>query len=73
MRGSQLVMTQKRLANLLGVRREAVSDAAFNLQHLGLLEYARGRIGVLDRVGLERRTCECYGVVKHEYDRLIRF
>ena len=66
-----LVMTQELIANMLGVRREGVTEAAMKLQKLGLIDYARGRIEVLDRPGLEARTCECYSVVKREYDRLL--
>jgi CRP-like cAMP-binding protein len=69
---SELVMTQELIANMLGVRREGVTEAALKLQRLGLIQYARGRITVIDRAGLERNTCECYGVVKREYDRLLR-
>ena len=69
--GVELVMTQELIANMLGVRREGVTEAAFKLQAAGLIQYARGRIAVLDRPGLERRTCECYAVVKKEYDRLL--
>ncbi len=68
---SELVMTQELIANMLGVRREGVTEAAGKLQDAGLIRYQRGRISVLDRAGLERRTCECYGVVKKEYDRLL--
>lgn len=67
----ELVMTQELIANMLGVRREGVTEAAGHLQNAGLIEYRRGRITVLDRAGLERRTCECYAVVKKEYDRLL--
>jgi CRP-like cAMP-binding protein len=67
----ELVMTQELIANMLGVRREGVTEAAGNLQSAGLIEYRRGHITVLDRAGLERRTCECYAVVKKEYDRLL--
>ena len=66
-----LVMTQELIANMLGVRREGVTEAALKLQRLGLIRYARGRISVLDRRGLEARTCECYEVVRREYDRLL--
>jgi CRP-like cAMP-binding protein len=66
-----LVMTQELIANMLGVRREGVTEAAGNLQTAGLIRYQRGHITVLDRDGLERRTCECYSVVKKEYDRLL--
>jgi CRP-like cAMP-binding protein len=71
LQGSELVMTQELIANMLGVRREGVTEGALKLQKQGLIRYARGRITVLDRPGLERRTCECYAVVKHEYDRLL--
>jgi CRP-like cAMP-binding protein len=71
LRGNELVMTQELIANMLGVRREGVTEAALNLQRLGLIRYARGRITVLDRAGLEGRTCECYAVVRKEYDRLL--
>ena len=67
----QLVMTQELIANMLGVRREGVTEAAVSLQRAGLINYKRGHITVLDRPGLERRTCECYAVVKKEYDRLL--
>lgn len=69
--GNHLVMTQELIANMLGVRREGVTEAALRLQKLGLIEYARGHITVKDRKGLEQRCCECYAVVKHEYDRLL--
>ena len=68
---NELVMTQELIANMLGVRREGVTESASRLQSAGLIRYARGRISVLDRVGLEKRTCECYAVVKKEYDRLL--
>lgn len=68
---NELVMTQELIANMLGVRREGVTEAALKLQKMGLISYARGRIQVLDRAGLEERTCECYAVVKKEYDRLL--
>jgi CRP-like cAMP-binding protein len=71
LQGNELVMTQELIANMLGVRREGVTEAATRLQKLGLIRYARGHITVLDRPGLERRTCECYAVVKKEYDRLL--
>lgn len=67
----ELVMTQELIANMLGVRREGVTEAAGKLQRAGLIEYRRGHITVLDRPGLEARTCECYAVVKKEYDRLL--
>ena len=69
--GNELVMTQELIANMLGVRREGVTEGALKLQQAGLIQYARGRITVLDRKGLEKRTCECYAVVKKEYDRLL--
>jgi CRP-like cAMP-binding protein len=69
--GNQLVMTQELIANMLGVRREGVTEGALKLQHAGLIQYSRGRITVLDRAGLEKRSCECYTVVKKEYDRLL--
>ncbi len=69
---NELVMTQELIANMLGVRREGVTEAALKLQRLGLIQYSRGHITVIDRAGLERNTCECYGVVKREYDRLLR-
>jgi CRP-like cAMP-binding protein len=68
---SDVVMTQELLSNILGVRRASVTEAAGNLQRDGLIRYERGRITVLDRPGLERRSCECYAVVKKEYDRLL--
>jgi CRP-like cAMP-binding protein len=71
LRGNELVMTQELIANMLGVRREGVTESAHKLQLAGLIRYARGHITVLDRPGLERRTCECYAVVKKEYDRLL--
>ena len=71
LQGTELVMTQELIANMLGVRREGVTEAALKLQHAGLIRYARGRICVLDRKLLEERTCECYAVVKKEYDRLL--
>ena len=69
--GVELVMTQELIANMLGVRREGVTGAAGSLQKAGLIKYSRGRITVLDRAGLEKRTCECYAVVKKEFDRLL--
>lgn len=71
LQGDQLVMTQELIANMLGVRREGVTEAALKLQKAGIINYSRGRIKVLDRSALERLTCECYGVVKKEYDRLL--
>ena len=67
----ELVMTQELIANMLGVRRGGVTEAAVKLQEAGLIRYARGRITVLDRPGLEQRTCECYAVVRKEYERLL--
>ena len=71
LQGDELVMTQELIANMLGVRREGVTEGALKLQHAGLIRYVRGRITVLDRAALEKRTCECYAVVKKEYDRLL--
>ena len=69
--GNELVMTQELIANMLGVRREGVTEAAMKLQRASLIRYARGHISVLNRPGLENRSCECYAVVKKEYDRLL--
>jgi len=69
--GSELVATQEQIANMLGVRREGVTEAALALQRADLISYHRGRIDVLDRHGLEQRSCECYAVIKAEYDRLL--
>jgi CRP-like cAMP-binding protein len=71
LQGNDLVMTQELIANMLGVRREGVTEAAVKLQKAGLIRYARGHITVLDRPGLEKRTCECYEVVRKEYARLL--
>lgn len=68
---SDLVMTQELIANMLGVRREGVTEAAGKLQKLGIIRYRRGHIRVLDRAALEQRACECYAVVKREFDRLL--
>jgi len=68
---NELAMTQELIANMLGVRREGVTEAAGKLQAEGLIEYSRGKITVLDRDQLEARVCECYAVVKKEYDRLL--
>ena len=69
--GNDLVMTQELIANMLGVRREGVTEGALKLQEAKLIRYARGHITVLNRKGLEDRTCECYSVVKKEYERLL--
>ncbi len=69
--GNELTMTQELVAGMLGVRREGVTEAAGKLQRAGLISYRRGHIAVLDRRGLERHACECYGVVKKELDRLM--
>lgn len=71
--GRDLTMTQELIANMLGVRREGVTQAAGNLQRAGLIRYSRGHITVLDRPGLEKVVCECYAVVKQEYDRLLSY
>ena len=68
---NELVMTQELIANMLGVRREGVTEAAGHVQNAGLIKYTRGHIIVLDRAGLEARACECYAVVKKEFDRLL--
>jgi CRP-like cAMP-binding protein len=68
---SELTMTQELMANMLGVRREGVTEAAGKLQAAGLIRYSRGRIKVLDRPGLEARVCECYDVVRRESSRLL--
>jgi CRP-like cAMP-binding protein len=70
---NQLTMTQELIANMLGVRREGVTEAAGKLQTAGLVHYSRGRINVIDRPGLEARACECYQVVKTEFDRLLPY
>ncbi len=71
--GNKLLMTQELIANMLGVRREGVTDAAGKLQRLGVIEYSRGHITVLDRPRLESLSCECYAVVKKETDRLLPY
>lgn len=68
---SELVMTQELIACALGVRREGITEAAGNLQRAGVIRYRRGHISVLERAGLEARTCECYAVVKQEFGRLL--
>lgn len=70
---NHLSMTQELIANMLGVRREGVTEAAGKLQKLGVIEYSRGRITVLDRPRLEGLCCECYAVVKKETDRLLPY
>ena len=70
--GMQLDVTQETISNLLGVRREGVTEAACKLQSAGLIQYRRGHITVLDRAGLESRACECYAIVRAEYQRLLR-
>jgi CRP-like cAMP-binding protein len=70
---NELSMTQELIANMLGVRREGVTEAAGKLQDAGLIKYSRGKISVLDRPGLEARSCECYQVVKTEFDRLLPY
>lgn len=67
---NQISMTQETLSNILGVRRESVTDAALKLQEAGIISYKRGLITVLDREALEGRSCECYAVAKKEQDRL---
>lgn len=69
--GNELIMTQELIPNMLGVRREGVTESAGKLQRAGLISYNRGHIKILDRPGLEARVCECYSVVKEEYDRLL--
>jgi len=73
LQSDELVMTQELIANMLGVRREGVTEAAGELQKAGLIQYSRGHITVLDRAALEKRVCECYAVVKAEYDRLLPY
>ena len=68
----ELVMTQELIASMLGVRREGITEAAGKLQHAGIIRYRRGHITVLNRVGLQEHVCECYDVVKKEFDRLFR-
>ena len=71
LQSNELVMTQELIANMLGVRREGVTEAALKIQKARLIKYTRGRITILDRQGIENRTCECYQVVKKECDRLL--
>jgi CRP-like cAMP-binding protein len=70
-KGNELRVTQERIAGMLGVRREGVTSSALKLQKAGLIHYVRGHIYVLDRAGLEQRSCECYSVIKQAYDRLL--
>jgi CRP-like cAMP-binding protein len=70
---NELTMTQELIANMIGVRREGVTEAAGKLQSAGLIHYSRGHITVTDRPGLEARACECYQVVKTEFDRLLPY
>ena len=71
LQGTEMVMTQALIANMLGVPLNGATEGALKLQTAGLIDYTKGRIRVLDRGGLEKRTCECYAVVKKEYDRLL--
>lgn len=71
LQANELVMTHELIANMLGVRREGVTEIAYKLQAAGLIQYFRGHISVINRAGLEKRTCECYAVVRKEYDRLL--
>jgi len=73
LQGTEMIMTQKLIANMLGVVPEIASEGALQLQGAGLIDYRAGRIRVLDRNGLEKRSCECYAVVKKEYDRLLPY
>ena len=73
LKGNELIMTQELIANMLGVRREGVTEAAGHLQRAGMISYSRGRITVLKRAALEKRVCECYAVVKNESDRLLPY
>jgi CRP-like cAMP-binding protein len=68
---NDLIMTQELIASMLGVRREGITEAAGNLQRAGIISYRRGHISVINRAGLEKRTCECYAVVKKELKRLL--
>ena len=68
---NQLFMTQELIARLLGVRREGITEAALKIQSAGFIKYSRGHVTILDRLGLESRACECYQVVKKEYQRLL--
>jgi CRP-like cAMP-binding protein len=68
---NELTMTQELISNMLGVRRSGVTEAALKLQNAGVIRYSHGHISVLDRPALERHACECYAVVKREFDRLL--
>ena len=68
---NEMTMTQELIATMLGVRREGITESAGNLQRAGMISYRRGHITVLDRAGLEARACECYGVVKNEFQRML--
>lgn len=69
--GSELAITQAVMADMLGVRRESVCEAEQNMQKAGLISHSRGHVRVLERAGLEHRACECYRVVRKEYERLL--
>ncbi|MGO9935742.1 MAG: Crp/Fnr family transcriptional regulator [Steroidobacteraceae bacterium] len=73
LQGTEMIMTQSLIARMLGVEPKIANEGALQLRHAGLIDYEAGRIRVLDRNGLERRSCECYAVVKKEYDRLLPF
>jgi Mn-dependent DtxR family transcriptional regulator len=73
LRSNELIMTQELISNMLGVRREGVTEGAGHLQTAGIIEYQRGHIKVLDRPKLEQRACECYALVKRGYDRLLPY
>ena len=73
LQGDELLLMQELIANVLGVRREGVTEAAGRLQADGLIQYSRGHIKVMDRAKLEKRVCECYAVVKKEFDRLLPY
>jgi Mn-dependent DtxR family transcriptional regulator len=70
MRDNKLLATQEQIAGMLGVRREGVTSGALKLQKAGLIRYVRGRISILNRKGLEQRSCECYSIVKRAYEQL---
>jgi Mn-dependent DtxR family transcriptional regulator len=73
MQSNDFQLTQEFLAMMLGARRSGVSDAANALKQAGLIKYNRGRVTILDRAGLEKHSCECYGVMKREFDQFLRF